>query len=69
MIYILQFNRAALIITFILLLFSQSVLTQVPQSFKYQAILRDNAGQIMANQPINLRVSIRETVDTGTIVY
>ena len=45
------------------------LMAQTPQSFKYQAVLRDNAGNILASQPVSLRISIHEALSTGTVVY
>jgi len=40
-----------------------------PQSFKYQAVLRDGAGNIIANSSVNIRVTIRQGSALGTQVY
>jgi len=42
---------------------------QSPQAFKYQAVVRDAAGEILQNQAVGIRMSIRETTAGGTIVY
>jgi len=65
----LQFLRAALIITLTHLLISSSLWAQAPQSFKYQAVLRDGAGQIIANQNTPIRISILQGSASGTVVY
>jgi len=65
----LHLLKAVLIITLTHLLISSSVWAQAPQSFKYQAVLRDNAGQIMASQPTPIRISILQSSPTGTVVY
>lgn len=41
---------------------------QVPQYFKYQAVLRDNADQLMANQNVEIRITIVNT-STATDEY
>lgn len=56
-----------------LLFFCLSVLllgySIVPQSFKYQAILRDNSGIVIANRNVGIRLSILKTTASGTSVY
>ncbi|MDD3875040.1 MAG: tail fiber domain-containing protein [Bacteroidales bacterium] len=46
-----------------------SIWAQAPQSFKYQAVLRDNGGNIIANQNTPIRVSIHQGSSGGTTVY
>lgn len=46
-----------------------SVYCQSPQAFKYQAIVRDNSGNIIQNQTVGVRVSIHEETISGTIIY
>ncbi|MBL7137255.1 MAG: fibrobacter succinogenes major paralogous domain-containing protein [Bacteroidales bacterium] len=50
-------------------LVSLSLLGQVPQAFKYQAIARDINGDILANRPISLQISILEGDENGSILY
>lgn len=42
---------------------------QVPQAISYQAVARNNAGNILANQLISLRFSVRDNTSGGTILY
>jgi hypothetical protein len=42
---------------------------QAPQSFKYQAVARDNGGSVIANQNIGFRISITENSPTGSVAY
>jgi hypothetical protein len=42
---------------------------QVPQAFNYQAVARNNAGQIVPSQNIGVRFTIHDQTATGTIVY
>ena len=39
------------------------------QEFNYQAVARDNSGQLMVNQNIGALVEIAEAISTGTIVF
>lgn len=48
---------------------SLSVQAQIPQKFNYQAIVRGNAGTVIANKPLGLRFSIRDGSATGTVQY
>ena len=43
--------------------------SQTPQAISYQAIARDNAGNLIVNQNISLRFSIHDATAAGTIVY
>jgi len=42
---------------------------QVPQQFSYQAVLRNTDGSIMANQAINVKISLHKISATGDVVY
>ena len=44
-------------------------IAQVPEIMKYQAVIRDNAGNVLNNQLISFRISILQTSSTGTSVY
>ncbi|MCD4747426.1 MAG: hypothetical protein K8R58_14105, partial [Bacteroidales bacterium] len=46
-----------------------AVNAQPTQAFKYQAVVRDNAGEIISNQAIGIQISIRDAIPNGTIVY
>ncbi|MCD4697369.1 MAG: hypothetical protein K8S16_14130 [Bacteroidales bacterium] len=46
-----------------------AVLAQAPQAFKYQAVVRDNAGDIIAGQVVSIRVSIIQDSINGTIIF
>ena len=55
---------------FIIALFiSTNLLSQTPQSFKYQAVLRDARGNIKANTATNIVIGIIPGSATGTAVY
>ena len=42
---------------------------QPPQGFKYQAVVRDAAGEIVTNQLVDFRLSIHNGSSGGPIVY
>jgi hypothetical protein len=46
-----------------------SILAQAPQSFKYQAVVRDNSGEPIASGSVAFQISILEGSETGTPVY
>jgi hypothetical protein len=50
-------------------LFQTLSYAQAPNGINYQAVIRNNTGTLMANTPTAIRVSIRQTSATGTIVY
>lgn len=45
------------------------VFAQVPQAFKYQAVVRDNLGNVLAKRDVSFKISIIEGTVTGAIVY
>ena len=47
-----------LVLTFAIMLASLLTIAQVPQSFSYQAVVRDNSNTIVANKPIQITISI-----------
>jgi len=57
------------ILSFAILILVTITLAQSPQAFKYQAVIRDNAGEILANQTTSFRANIRNGSASGTIVY
>ena len=44
-------------------------LAQTPQSFRYQAVARDNSGNVLTNQSLSFRISILNGSIAGTVVY
>ncbi len=51
------------------LLIGATTFAQTPQSFNYQAVLRNPSGQVMANQEVEIGVAILQGSDTGTEVF
>jgi len=62
-------KKTITILAAIILLSIEGVLAQAPQSFKYQAIARDNSGNILANQNVSFRISILQGSTSGPSVY
>ena len=59
-------------ILFIALFFLASlgaVAQSVPQSFSYQAVARDGNGDLLTNEPINVKLSILDGSSIGTELY
>lgn len=46
-----------------------SIMAQTPGAFKYQAVVRDNAGQIIVSQNVGFRISILEASASSPSVY
>ncbi|HSO85512.1 MAG TPA: hypothetical protein VLQ91_03100, partial [Draconibacterium sp.] len=42
---------------------------QTPQSFRYQAVARDNSGNVLANQSVSFRISILSGSVSGALAY
>ncbi|MBN1340490.1 MAG: hypothetical protein JXA03_14265 [Bacteroidales bacterium] len=42
---------------------------QTPESFQYQAVVRNTAGEILSNQNVGLRIALHETTAQGPVVY
>jgi hypothetical protein len=42
---------------------------QAPEGFKYQALVRDNSGTIMANQAVGVQMTVQQGNIGGTAVY
>ena len=45
------------------------MVAQTPQSFRYQAVARDNSGNVLNNQPVNCRISILSGSISGAVTY
>ena len=58
-----------IILTIHCVLFAIQSTAQAPQSFNYQAVVRDSTGALVANQPIGIRASIVADSANGTVVY
>lgn len=45
------------------------VMAQPPQAFKYQAVMRDVSGEIIANEPIEVQISILDGWGAGPVIF
>ena len=57
------------ILSLVGLLLGITLWAQAPQSFSYQAIIRDNTGQPMPNTAVTVQFNISQGSATGTQVY
>ncbi|MEZ4828313.1 MAG: hypothetical protein R3C61_18790 [Bacteroidia bacterium] len=57
------------LILFVFLLGMLSTYAQVPQSFSYQAVARDNQNNCLSNTLINIQISILNNSTSGTVIY
>jgi len=46
-----------------------TLMSQTPEAFKYQAVVRDSAGEIVSNKNVSLRIGILKGSAAGTNVY
>jgi hypothetical protein len=53
----------------VLLLIGTLAFTQTPEAFKYQAVIGNGSGEIIANTTVALRISVLQDTDNGTVVY
>jgi len=60
--------KKSILIAFALILVL-AIYGQTPQAFKYQAVVRNNSGNILQNQGVDVRISIHDATAGGTIVY
>lgn len=51
------------------MLFSTAIFGQAPESFNYQAVIRDQSGNPVVNKSVGFRISILQTSVTGSPVY
>lgn len=42
---------------------------QVPQTFSYQAVLRNNDGTVMSNQGVNISIKLRKSSISGPVIF
>ena len=63
-------NKVLLLIVVSLSLFVVlSAYAQTPQSFKYQVVVRDNTGNVIAGQTVYFRISILKGSSSGSVSY
>lgn len=60
-------RRLVLLSLFIFMIFG--VTAQAPESFKYQAVLRDDKGKVIDGSQVGIQISILQGSQSGTAVY
>lgn len=60
-------NRLYIIMIF--LVANLSLMAQVPQSVKYQAVVRDNNNNLIVNQSVGLQISVLQGSISGPVIY
>ena len=58
-----------IVLSLVLFFGVSAILAQPPQAFKYQAVVRDASGEIVSNQVVGVRISIRNNDISGPINY
>jgi len=56
-------------LTLIAILCTMALFAQSPQAFKYQAVARDGAGNVLANRAVSFRLSILQGNESGSAAY
>ncbi len=46
-----------------------SLMAQAPHSFRYQTVVRNNSGELLADNPVGLKISILKNSPTGMVVF
>ena len=57
------------ILTLAHLLIYTSLMAQAPQSFEYQAVVRDGSGAILISQNVGIQITIKQGSPSGANVY
>jgi translation initiation factor 2 beta subunit (eIF-2beta)/eIF-5 len=62
-------NYLKILFILIINIFTIKIFAQSPEVFKYQAIVRNTSGEVLANQNVSFRISILKNNTSGTLVY
>ena len=62
-----RFNISLFLV--VLLLWSNSLLAQAPESMNYQAVIRNGSGDLVASQQVGIRIKILQGSASGSCVY
>jgi hypothetical protein len=54
---------------FLFVLLSSLAFSQAPAGINYQAVIRSGSGVLVANATVAIRVQVRQTTATGTVIY
>lgn len=61
--------KTKLILSICAFFFTLNIIAQAPQSFNYQAVVRNNAGNILPNQNVSFQISIIQGSIAGNTIY
>ncbi len=61
--------KKILLSTFFAVVVFSTAFAQIPASFNYQAVVRNSAGEILANKTVSFRISLLKNSKTGAVVY
>lgn len=64
-----KFTNLAVLLLFTFIFQLSTVLAQSPKKFKYQTVVRNNTGAIVANQAVAFKISILQSSATGSVAY
>ena len=64
-----KITRLAVLLLLAAYCFLPTAYSQVPQAFNYQAVARDNSGNLIVSHNVGVEIYIRQTSSTGTVVY
>jgi hypothetical protein len=53
----------------LIVVMSFTTMAQAPEGINYQAVIRNNVGDIIPSQPVGLKISILQGSSTGTAIY
>jgi len=56
-------------LSMVILTITVCLFSQPPQAFKYRAVIRNGAGNVISNQSVDIIISIRNETPGGTIIY
>ena len=62
-------TKATFFMLWAFLLLTVNIFAQAPQKFNYQAVIRDDAGNIVPDQTVGIKISILQGAVYGTVVY
>lgn len=62
-------KKAFSLFFFLCIIAISELFAQTPNAFQYQAVARDNSGNVLANQSVNVRFTIHKTTATGTVMF
>ena len=62
-------TKKTIIMLWAFLLLTANLLSQAPQKFNYQAVVRDNVGNALPDHAVGIKVSILQGSAEGVVVY